>query len=217
MTTPSSPATRAIFLDALGTIVELEPPWVHLAQELEVDEAEDLEPAVRKEMTYYAEHAHEGRDEESLAALRTRCAEILSWELDREITVETMMATIRFRPFPDVEPALGELRDRGLRLVCVSNWDISLGDVLERTGIAASLDGVVTSAAVGARKPDPKIFAAALELAGCSADEAIHVGDTPAEDVAGAEAAGIRALYLERDGGGDIASLTEILAAVGGT
>ena len=69
------------------------------------------------------------------------------------------------------------------------------------------LDGVVTSAAVGARKPDPAMFEAALEIAGCSADEALHVGDTPAEDVAGAQAAGIRALLIDRDGGGDIDSL----------
>lgn len=216
MTAPSASATRAIFLDALGTLVELEPPWVHLARALDVERAEDLEPAVQKEMAYYAEHAHEGRDDESLAALRKRCAEILSWELDREVSVETMMASVRFRPYPDVEPALGALRDRGLRLICVSNWDVSLKEVLDEVGIGAALDGIVTSAATGARKPDPRIFAQALELAGCSADEAIHVGDTPAEDVAGAEAAGIRALYLEREGGGDIGSLTEILAAIDG-
>lgn len=216
MPAPSPSATRAIFLDALGTIVELEPPWVHLAREVEHVEPDELERAVRQEMTYYAEHSHEGRDAGSLAALRARCADILSWELDREVTVDTMMASIRFRVFEDVEPALGGLRDRGLRLVCVSNWDISLKEVLDRVGVGAALDGVVTSAEAGARKPDPRIFASALELAGCSADEAIHVGDTPAEDVAGAEAAGIRALYLAREGGGDIASLTEILAAVDG-
>jgi putative hydrolase of the HAD superfamily len=75
---------------------------------------------------------------------------------------------------------------------------------------------VVTSAGSGVRKPDPAIFAAALELAGCGADEAVHVGDTVAEDIAGAEAAGIRALLLDRSGGGDIASLTEIKPSVDG-
>ena len=84
--------------------------------------------------------------------------------------------------------------------------------MLERCGLAPALDGVVTSAGVGARKPDPAIFAAALELAGCAADEALHVGDTPAEDVAGAAAAGIPHLLIARGAGeGEIASLAEIV------
>jgi putative hydrolase of the HAD superfamily len=200
-----------VFLDALGTLVELDPPWLHLAPELELEpEDEDLVRAVRKEMAYYKEHSHEGRDPESVAALRARCADILSWELDREVTVETMMAAFRFRAFPDVPPALADLRSRGLRLVCVSNWDVSLTDVLERCALDGLIDGVVTSAGSGSRKPDPVIFSQALEIAGCSAGEALHVGDTPEEDVAGAAAAGIRALLLDRDGGGDISSLAEI-------
>jgi putative hydrolase of the HAD superfamily len=103
-----------------------------------------------------------------------------------------------------------------MRLVCVSNWDVSLPDVLKECGLADALDGVVTSADSGFRKPDPAIFGVALELAGCGADEAVHVGDTVAEDVAGAGAAGIRALHLDRSGGGDISSLSEIAAAVSG-
>ena len=208
-------ATRAVLLDALGTLVELEPPWVHLAAELGVDEGDDLARAVRKEMDYYKEHSHEGRDAESVAALRARCADILSWELDREVPVETMMAAFRFRAYPDAAPALAGLRGGGLRLVCVSNWDVSLTDVLEHSGLAELLDGVVTSAGSGSRKPDPVIFSQALEIAGCAAAEALHVGDTPEEDVAGADAAGIRALLLDRDGRGDISSLAEVAAALG--
>jgi putative hydrolase of the HAD superfamily len=202
--------TRAVFLDALGTLVELEPPWVHLARDLDVGEGEGLVAAVRAEMGYYTAHSHEGTDPRSLAELRRRCAELLSAELGLEVSVETMMASIRFRAFSDAAPALASLRARGLRLVCVSNWDVSLPEVLARCGLDEAVDGTVTSAAAGARKPDPAIFAAALELAGCSADEALHVGDTPEEDIAGARAAGIRALLLDRAGGGDIASLTEI-------
>jgi putative hydrolase of the HAD superfamily len=214
MASPPSQQTRAVFLDALGTVVDLEPPWEHLAAELELEVDDRLIGAVRKEMAYYKEHSHEGRDDESLAALRARCADILSWELDREVPVQTMMDSIRFFAYPDAAPALAALAARGMRLVCVSNWDISLPDVLSRCGLADAFDGVVTSAGSGARKPDPAIFAAALDLAGCSADEALHVGDTLEEDVAGSGAAGIRALLLDREGGGDIASLAEIEAAL---
>lgn len=207
---------HAILLDALGTLVELEPPWVHLAGALEVANPEELAPAVRREMDYYREHAHEGRDEESVAALRKRCAEILSWELDREVPVETMMDSIRFRAFEDTAPSLSALRSAGMTLVCVSNWDASLGEVLAGCDLSEALDGIVTSAECGARKPDPAIFTAALELAGCAADEAVHVGDTIEEDVAGAEAAGIRALLLDRKGGGDVSSLADLPTALNG-
>jgi putative hydrolase of the HAD superfamily len=202
--------TKAVFLDALGTLVELEPPWIRLAAELGVEVDDSVVAAFRAEMAYYRDHAHEGADDASLADLRRRCADLLGRELGREISVEQMMAAIRFRAFGDAESALSDLRRRGLVLVCVSNWDVSLAGVLDRVGLGPLLDGVVTSAGVGARKPDPAIFAAALELAGCDAAEALHVGDTPAEDVAGARAAGIRSVLLERDGGGDVSSLAEI-------
>jgi putative hydrolase of the HAD superfamily len=89
----------------------------------------------------------------------------------------------------------------------VSNWDVSLPEVLARCGLEGALDGIVTSAEVGSRKPDPAIFTPALRLAGCSAAEAVYVGDTPAEDVEGARAAGIPALLIDRGGGADIDSL----------
>jgi putative hydrolase of the HAD superfamily len=203
-------ATRAVFLDALGTLVELEPPWAHLAKAIGVDP--DLaKRAFRAEMAYYREHAHEGSTAELLAELRERCAALLSSELGHEVTVEAMMDSIRFRAFPDSGPALASLRARGLRLICVSNWDVSLPAVLERCGLGSALDGVVTSAGAGARKPDPAIFTGALALAGCEPGEALHVGDTPEEDSAGAGAAGIRSLLLDRSGGGDISSLGEIV------
>ncbi|MEK6277818.1 MAG: HAD family hydrolase [Actinomycetota bacterium] len=204
-------ATKAVFLDALGTLVELEPPWIGLRRALgDGIPDERLVAAVKSEMAYYKAHSHEGRDPESLADLRRRCAELLSRELGEEVEVETLVDSIRFAPYPDAAPALSGLRSRGLKLICVSNWDCSLGAVLERCGLAAGLDGAVSSAEAGVRKPDPAIFAPALELAGCSREDALHVGDTPEEDVDAARAAGIRALLIDRDGGGDVASLEEV-------
>ena len=203
--------TKAVFLDALGTLVELEPPWVLLRERVPAQISDErLVAAVRAEMDYYKEHAHEGRDAESLADLRGRCAELLSRELGAKITVDELVASVRMRAYPDAEPALRALRARGLKLVVVSNWDCSLRSVLERSGLAASLDGAISSAEAGARKPDPAIFAPALELAGCGAGEALHVGDTATEDVEGARAAGIPVLLLERSGEGEISSLSEI-------
>jgi putative hydrolase of the HAD superfamily len=203
---------RAVFLDALGTLVELEPPWISLRDRVPAEVSDErLEGALRAEMAYYRDHAHEGRDESSLADLRERCAALVSDQLGTEITADELVDAIRFDAYPDVVPALRELRDRGQRLVAVSNWDCSLPRVLERCGLGDLLDGAVSSAIAGACKPDPAIFAPALELAGCGPDQALHVGDTPEEDVAGARAAGIRPLLIDREGAdGDIASLKEI-------
>jgi putative hydrolase of the HAD superfamily len=199
---------HAVLLDALGTLVELEPPWERLE-----GEPERVRAAFRAEMAYYRQHSLEGRDDASLADLRRRCAALLSRGVGREVGVPEMMAAIRFRAFDDAAPALRELRARGLRLVCVSNWDYSLPEVLGRVGLLVLLDGVVTSAGVGVAKPGVEIFEAALELARCDASEALHVGDSNEEDIAGASAAGIRAVLLDRTGtAGDISSLTEIPA-----
>jgi putative hydrolase of the HAD superfamily len=204
--------TRAVFLDALGTLVELEPPWISLRDMVPAEISdEQLVEALKAEMAYYKEHAHEGRDEASLAELRERCAALVSGKLGMDVGVDELVAAIRFSAYPDAIPALSALREKGLRLVAVSNWDCSLPRVLDGCGLGEMLDGTVTSAETGSRKPDPAIFERALELAGCEAKEALHVGDTAEEDVAGAHAAGIRPLLIDRTGdGGDIASLEEI-------
>jgi putative hydrolase of the HAD superfamily len=205
--------TRAVFLDALGTLVRLEPPW----ERIDPGAVEGIAPgevrdAFRAEMGYYREHAHTGRDAASLAALRERCAELLGERLGRPIAVATMMDAIRFEPYADAASTLTDLHALGLPAVCVSNWDCSLPEVLERVGLAAMLAGVVTSAGAGSRKPNPAIFAGALEIAGCAPAEAVHVGDSDEDDEA-ALAAGIPSLRLDRDGirEGSIASLGEIV------
>ncbi len=70
--------------------------------------------------------------------------------------------------------------------------------LVHELGIAPYLDFCVYSRAVGADKPDPIIFRAALERAGVKANEAIHVGDQYASDVVGAQGVGIKALLLDR-------------------
>lgn len=203
---------RAILLDALGTLIELQPPAPllcdELAQRFDVHvPVAQAEHAITAEIAYYRAHFDEGADAEELMELRRRCVVAMRDELPPEATVipieeltEALLASITFRVFPDVGFALGSARTRGVRLVVVSNWDVSLHDVLARLGIAPLLHGVVTSAEHGSRKPDPSIFASALELAGVAPAKAVHVGDSLEEDVEGARAAAIEPVLLRRDG-----------------
>jgi putative hydrolase of the HAD superfamily len=212
----------AILLDALGTLVALEPPAPALRVELqrrfgvEVTEAE-AERAIAAEIVYYRAHLDEGRDLERLAELRARCARVLQDSLpptaahvDPGAMTEALLASLRFRAFPDAAPALAGARERGTRLVVVSNWDMSLNQVLARLALAPLLDGIVTSAAAGARKPAPEIFTRALELAGAGPERAIHVGDSLDEDVAGARAAGIEPILIRREDGASVTGVRTI-------
>jgi putative hydrolase of the HAD superfamily len=230
---------RAVLFDALGTLVALEPPAPRLQSELAtrfdlaVSQVQ-AEQAIGAEIAYYRAHLEEGRDDASLVELRARCADVLSQELERiqdravptgPEMVDALLASLSFSAFADVCPALSQLHALGLRLVVVSNWDVSLGEVLGRLGLSEWLDGVVTSAAVGVGKPDPGIFERGLSAAGVRAGEAVHLGDSPREDVDGARAAGIEPVLVSREGVGarrperetlTIRSLLELPRLVGG-
>lgn len=201
--------TRAVLLDALGTLVELQPPAPRLAALLadagfEVSE-ERAAAGFGAEIGYYLKHHLDGSDRDGLDDLRDRCAEVLREALelpglDHATARRVMLEALEFRPYPDVEPALRALRDAGIRLVIASNWDCSLPDWLGPAGLLELVDGVVTSADAGWPKPDPAVFRRALELAGAEAAEALHVGDSLENDVAGARRAGIRPVLLAREG-----------------
>lgn len=212
---------RAVLLDALGTLVELKSPWPALVQGLcaehgiELDEAQ-AEEAFGAEMAYYRAHHHEGRDAATLADLRGRCAEVLHAALPPAVAgaisvaelEPLMLGALRFAAYPEAPEVLGCLRDRGLKLVVASNWDISLHETLVETGLHELLDGAVTSAEVGAPKPAPDVFRAALQLAGVAPEQAVHVGDSPEHDVPGALAAGIAPVLVCRVGPPDDAPRT---------
>jgi putative hydrolase of the HAD superfamily len=201
--------TRAVLLDALGTLVRLEPPAprlrASLRERLGVDVGDEAAArAMRAEIAFYRANLHRGRDGASLAALRDACAEVVHRELALEAPLgdvrDALLAAIEFTPYDDVVPALGRLRAEGIRLAVVSNWDASLHEMLDRTGLRAHVDIVVSSVEVGFAKPHPGPFQAALAHLGLAPRDAIHVGDSAQEDVAGAQAAGVTPVLVDREG-----------------
>ena len=102
--------------------------------------------------------------------------------------------------FDDALPIIRTLRGRGKVLGLVSNLSRALDGDCNELGLTPYIDFALTSSEIGAEKPHPPIFLAALERAGVSASEAIHVGDQYHSDVVGAKGVGINPLLLDRDG-----------------
>jgi YjjG family noncanonical pyrimidine nucleotidase len=73
-------------------------------------------------------------------------------------------------------------------------------DKLRECGLEPFIDALVVSEEAGVSKPDPVIFGLALERLGCGPAEAVMIGDSWANDVVGAEAAGIRAIWFNPHG-----------------
>jgi putative hydrolase of the HAD superfamily len=203
-----TPVTAVTF-DVMGTLVTIEPPAPRLQRSLErrlglVVDLARCESGMRAEMRHYRAHCTAAHDAHTLAALRLECASLLADALALDVSgaelLPALTDAIAFRAYPDALPALSALAEAGIRLGVVANWDVSLTDVLARLGLAHAFAVVVTAASVGAAKPDPKPFTVALERLGVDAAECLHIGDDPVTDVAGATAAGLTALLLDRSG-----------------
>ena len=205
----------------MGTLLTFEPPAPHLRAALlaragvDVGEAAAAR-AIRAEIAYYRAHLHEGRDAAGLDALRRASAEAMRPELggarlSGDGLTAALLDSLRFHAFGEVPGALRELRSLGLRLVVVSNWDVSLHERLAETGLAELArrrGGLGGGGRRQARSGDLRPRRSRSRA--WRPRRRVHVGDSPVEDVQGARAAGLRAVLLARDGGGDISSLAEL-------
>lgn len=102
--------------------------------------------------------------------------------------------------YPDVVPALDALREHGVRLGVVSNWDSRLRGLLGRLNLEPYFDAITVSHEEGIEKPHPELFRRALARLDAAPGEALHVGDVPELDGAGAAAAGIPSMLIDRRG-----------------
>lgn len=130
---------------------------------------------------------------ESLAELRRDCAEVFlrdaGADLDPAEFTQAFVDSLVFRPVPGAVEAVERFAAQGLALAVVSNWDVGLQEKLG--ALASRFACVVTSAEVGAAKPDPAVFLTALERLGIPASRALHIGDEKGDED-GARAAGMR-------------------------
>ena len=200
----------AVFLDVDGTLL-----WVDLDVEGYV---EDLAPyaangsltverakgPVWEGLRRHIEENIEHRTEEDLADFKRRNAEITASELSirapTDLLAEVAERRISFNPYPESEAVLRRLRETGVGMYVISNWDLGLFEVLEDLDWMRYFDGVVVSAVSGVEKPDPRLFEEALEASGVGRDRVVHVGNDPVTDISGAAEAGIDTVLVDRKG-----------------
>ena len=118
--------------------------------------------------------------------------------------VRTTLAERFSRPdsfvlFAETLDCLEDLNSRGLRLALISNWSDRLRGLLDGLGLTRYFELIVISAEVGHTKPDPAIFRHVTQRLEVDPGDVLHVGDHPVNDLAGARAAGMAALLLDRD------------------
>ena len=102
--------------------------------------------------------------------------------------------------FDDVRPVLGRLREAGLQLGLVSNFESWLIELLDHLEVREAFEVCVVSGVEGVEKPETAIFELALQRAGVPPQEAVYVGDVPAFDVDPPEALGMFAVLVDRRG-----------------
>ena len=186
---------RAVFFDFYGTLANWAPSAESIQQAAAAVDGITLEqPAITQ--AYITANAYMDA-ENALQPIRQRPREEVAAffaEYERRLltaagavdvsldTAERIWQRVSATPktmalYPDAKDVLAELSAEGLRLGVVSNIGPELDNWLDRLGIADLLPVRATSTNTGANKPWPLIFEKALEWAGVSASEAVHVGD----------------------------------------
>ncbi|MEM2917462.1 MAG: HAD-IA family hydrolase [Candidatus Bathyarchaeia archaeon] len=107
-----------------------------------------------------------------------------------------------FQAYEDAEPTLKMLKQRGIRVIAVSNVssEKNLRIYLDKAGLGNYFDVLVASGTVGYEKPNPEIFKIASKLSNTPLTRMMHVGDKYEEDYLGAKSVGMKALLLDRKG-----------------
>ena len=211
---PNWPRPQALLLDAMGTLIGLRQSIGSTYARLAADhglqvEAEAIDQAFPAVYGAAPPLAFPGLEAEALErAERDWWAQRIDTVLVAAGAAPAPAALHRclfdqfadpqlWRVYDDVPPQLQAWRKQGLRLAVVSNFDQRLHGLLAGLELTPWIEQVVVSSRAGAAKPSAQPFQHALEALDLSAEQVWHVGDSP-EDAAGAAAAGIRCLIVQR-------------------
>ena len=205
--------TRAVLFDFGGTLYDyaaLAPgdaesilalaKWAGLDADLPAIRGAQREAMRAVFRTYLPQRYYLHRDlfrDAAAGTLRALGVEPDPGHLDRFRELQWALHQRDFQLREGVIETLQALRGRGIHVGMVSNIDDDqLEHLLAVAGLRPYFDSLLSSEAAGACKPHPAIFEEALRRAGCAAGEALFVGDTLKQDIAGANAMGMRSVLI---------------------
>jgi haloacid dehalogenase superfamily, subfamily IA, variant 1 with third motif having Dx(3-4)D or Dx(3-4)E len=99
--------------------------------------------------------------------------------------------------YHDTIPFLTSLKNKGYKIIVISNASQKINEVIKNTGISEYLNGLIASYSFGKIKPDPEIFKEGIRIAG---ETGYYVGDLFEVDYLGAARAGLEPILLDRNG-----------------
>jgi putative hydrolase of the HAD superfamily len=201
--------TRAVIFDFYGTLAEANargPSWSELFRELGHELSIDATRRLWNDGVDGIEHdEHSQSRDHYVAWQQARVREIIEASGVPEGDDDLLFSHITERlgspdlhAYEEVVPVLHELRDRGFALAICSNWDWDLLEAIDSAGLGGTVDVVESSAWVGARKPNPRIYAKTLADLAVDPAHAVFVGDTWTCDTEGPRRAGMRPVYVRR-------------------
>jgi putative hydrolase of the HAD superfamily len=117
-----------------------------------------------------------------------------------DLLFETFSNPENYALFDDAVPVLSALKERGLRLGIISNFEGWLAKLLDHLEIRNLFDVVAISGDLAVEKPDPRIFRWAMEEAGVAPEQSVHIGDSPNFDAQPAHDLGMLGVLLDRHG-----------------
>ena len=202
-----------MLIDVGDTMAKAHPSWLDVYSTVfEEYGIETSQPAFEQAFrSAWVEWAHEGPFEATEEASFQRLTELdrivfgklgyrdLPIDFFRDVDLAFRQRSAFF-VFPDVIPSLDAMQAAGLRLGVVSNWGWYAPELLQTLELAKHFEIMSISARVGYQKPSPVIFEHALDLLDVQPEAAIHVGDDPEADVAGARRVGIEPVLIDRRG-----------------
>ncbi len=204
---------KAIFFDAVGTLIHLARPVGESYREIAARHGADLDAkaldrAFRRAFAAAPKRVPSDgpRPDDDKGWWRALVGAILAGAVpagfDEDAYFEELYAHFAapgvWAAYPETHETLRGLKDRGLALGVISNFDRRLYPVLDSLGLTEFFRAIVISSEVGVEKPDPVIFRRALDLLQVPAADALHIGDDAA-DLAAAHV-GMQAFKLERPG-----------------
>jgi len=210
---------KAVFFDWFNTLAHYEPPREKLQSQalqefgINVSPQELLPGLLAADSDYFEENAAfpiRQRSPEEQAKIWNRYQTTVLTRAGVDVPKEPEMLVkimnrvrelsqgISFALFSDVLSTLKTLKEQNFTLGLLTNLDRDMKPICRELGLEPYINFVVTSGEVGADKPKPPIFLAALQLAAVDASEAVHVGDQYKLDIIGAREVGINPILIDR-------------------